>query len=131
MIAILIDTQVLVWLLDDDPRLGKAARRLLVDSRNEVAVSYFSLLEIVLKSAIGKMTYDDSVFEDISAMNLRLLPADRAALANYKIFDEANKDPFDNLLLAVAKTGVYRFMSSDHLVLNSKSSPVKLVNATK
>ncbi len=129
MEATLIDTQVLVWLLEDDPKLGKRARKQLEDPRNEVAVSYFSILEIVLKAAIGKMTYDDSIFEDIAVMNLRLVPADRAVLAAYRIFDPENKDPFDNLLIAVAKTGDYRFMTSDSVILESEKLSIQLSDA--
>lgn len=129
MAKILIDTQILIWLLANDQNLGKQARKLLENTANEVAVSYFSLLEITLKAAIGKITYDDMIYSDLAAMQIRLLPANRKALAGYRIFNTSNKDPFDNLLLSVAKAENYQLMTVDQPILQTKVGGLKVLDA--
>lgn len=47
---ILIDTQVFVWLAD--------SLNLLLDTSNEIIVSFFSLFEIIIKASLGKITFD-------------------------------------------------------------------------
>ena len=62
-------------------------------------------------------------------MGIRLLPANRSALKHYQIFNRANKDPFDNLLLAVAKAGGYQFITSDRVILKTVPAGIKLFDA--
>lgn len=131
MARFLIDTQVLVWLLNDEQRLGAKAAKALANPANEVAVSYFSLLEIVLKAAVGKMTYDDKVYGDIDDMHLRLLTPNRRTLANYRIFNSKNKDPFDNLLLTIASDDNYCLVTSDVAILTATRSNTETIDATK
>lgn len=131
MAKLLIDTQVLLWLLDNDKRLGARARSLMASGSNEVNLSYFSLLEIVLKAAIGKMTYEDSVHEDLAAMDIKLLSPDRAVLKNYRIHDSDNKDPFDNLLLTTAIIHGYQIVTSDKPILDIALPGLKKVDARR
>lgn len=127
--TILIDTQVLVWLGEDNKRLGPEARRLLADTANQVLVSYFSLFEITIKASIGKMTYNDAIFDDLPKAGLQLLSADRQYLKNYRIFNTDNRDPFDNMLLTVAQVEQCAFMTSDEKILASAVKGIQLIDA--
>lgn len=55
---LLLDTNVVLWWFEDNPRLGVEAKRLIADETNEVMVSEVSLWEIVIKSRIGKLQLD-------------------------------------------------------------------------
>ena len=122
MTTILIDTQVFVWLTNSDSRLGGKSLALLRDSSNVVAISYFSFFEIAIKSSIGKLEFDSSVIEDLDVMGIELIMPDKQSLTNYKIYADQNKDPFDNMIISVAKIENCALMTSDKKIL---SSPIK------
>lgn len=128
--TILVDTNVLVWLAQGNERLGIKARSMLERPSSQVCASYFSLLELTMKAALGKIEYDYTVLEDMALAKIRLLPADTEYLAAYKIYNQGNKDPFDNMLLAVAETEQCAFMTSDKRILNlDVPSGIKLLDA--
>jgi PIN domain nuclease of toxin-antitoxin system len=52
---LLVDSQVLVWALDDSPRLGPAARTLIA-ATDGVYVSAATVWELTIKSMLGKLT---------------------------------------------------------------------------
>ena len=56
---LLLDTQILLSVMQDSPQLGRAARRLL-DEAQAIHVSSVSLWEIAIKSALGKLRLDQA-----------------------------------------------------------------------
>jgi PIN domain nuclease of toxin-antitoxin system len=63
----LLDTHVLLWWLDDSPKLGPRCKELIGDQRNEVFVSAATTWEISVKKALGKLEAPediDSIVED-------------------------------------------------------------------
>jgi len=51
---ILLDTHVLIWVLEDTPLLSARAREAIIDGKNMVFVSSASVWEMSIKKAIGK-----------------------------------------------------------------------------
>ena len=129
MQTILIDTQVLVWLINEDRRLGHKALAQVSNPANRVLVSYFSLFEITIKASIGKMIYDDALIDVFSDMGVELVTPSRKHLQNYRIFNLNNKDPFDNILLAVAIAEQCDFMTADDAILATDVEDLKITNA--
>lgn len=114
---ILIDTQVLVWLVSRDPRLGKKAAQTLTDTTNRIFISYFSFFELTIKASTGKLTWDTSLIEDLPSMGIDLIMPDMNALQGYEILNPANKDPFDNIIMSIARSRNAKLMTSDHKIL--------------
>jgi PIN domain nuclease of toxin-antitoxin system len=52
---LLLDSQALLWLLDDNPRLGPRARQA-IKSAQGVHVSAATVWELTIKSMLGKLT---------------------------------------------------------------------------
>jgi len=52
---LLLDTHVLLWWLDDNPRLSSKARTAIADGKNMVFVSAVVIWEIKIKQALGKL----------------------------------------------------------------------------
>lgn len=75
------------------------------------------------------MTYDDSVLDDLSAMDIELVLPVREHLRGYRVFNPANKDPFDNILIAVALSEECEFVTSDGKILATSIEGLKLVDA--
>lgn len=51
----LIDTHVLIWFVENDPKLSASVRQILEDPTNIVLVSHASFWEITIKKSIGKL----------------------------------------------------------------------------
>ena len=128
---ILIDTQVLVWLIENDPRLGPAALRTLADTSNRVSISYFSFFELTIKASIGKLIFDNTIVGDLPEMGITLIAADVDALKNYTVLNPSNKDPFDNIIMSVARSSKRTLMTSDPKILTVKAPRLALLDATK
>jgi PIN domain nuclease of toxin-antitoxin system len=128
---LLLDTQVFIWLINQDKKLGTAASKTLNDPANEISISYFSFFEMTIKASIGKLEYNSEILEDLPKMGIELILPDVSLLKDYTIFDLGNKDPFDNALIAVARHEKTTFVTSDHKILASSVPGLKLLDATK
>jgi PIN domain nuclease of toxin-antitoxin system len=128
---LLIDTQVFVWLINEDKRLGAKTLQMLGDTSNQVCISYFSFFELTIKASIGKLAYDGTVLNDLPKMGIELVLPDIAALSGYTVFNPNNKDPFDNILIAVARNEAAEFVTSDPKILAVSAPGFVPLNATK
>lgn len=126
---LLLDTQVFIWLINEDARLGKNALMVLHDASNHISLSYFSIFEMTIKSRIGKLTLDPSVINDLPKMGIELLFPHKDTLREYAIFNAENKDPFDNALISVALQEKCVLITSDVKILAVTNPRLKLINA--
>jgi PIN domain nuclease of toxin-antitoxin system len=130
-VKLLIDTQVFIWLINEDPRLGAKTLAMLQDTSNEVFISYFSFFEMTIKASIGKLDFDGSIINDLPEMGVTLIVPSNAALQRYTILNPENKDPFDNILATVAITEKCTFITSDPKILAISIRSLSLLDATK
>ncbi|MBI5446467.1 MAG: type II toxin-antitoxin system VapC family toxin [Deltaproteobacteria bacterium] len=109
---LLLDTHVLLWWLDDDPALSKAARDAIADGQNLVFVSAVTVWEIRIKEALGKLGIPSDFQEVLAAQPL--LPLDVTAEHAHAIarLPDHHRDPFDRMLIAQA--GVERLAVVTH-----------------
>jgi len=126
---LLIDTQILIWLINEDSRLGDESLKILRSTANQINISYFSIFEMTIKASIGKLDYDPTLLDDLPNMGIDLLIPDKTTLQNYSVYNLDNKDPFDNALIAVAIHENCAFVTSDPKILKVSVSNLKLINA--
>ncbi len=111
---LLLDTNALIWWMDDEPILGAATRKLIADPSNTVFATVVSLWEITIKWRIGKLPRRGSeyggllVTEGCELLNVR--PDHVSAL---ETLEAHHKDPFDHLILAQAKVEGATIITSD------------------
>jgi PIN domain nuclease of toxin-antitoxin system len=110
---LLLDTHVLLWLMNNDPRLSRQAHSLIVNA-SEVYVSSASIWEIAIKSRLGKIEEDaEVVAEKLEAAGLsELHVTHRHAVATGKL-PLLHRDPFDRLLVAQAICEPMRLLTAD------------------
>ena len=130
MLRLLLDTQAFIWLINDDRRLGTKTKEVLTNTNNEVALSYFSIFEMTIKSSIGKLDYDQSIVNNLSSMGVDLLLPDQNTLIGYKIHSEDNKDPFDNALITIAINDRLQLVTSDNKILQTKIKDLSVIDAS-
>lgn len=110
---VLLDSHVLLWWLFDDGRLNPAAREVIAEGADEVAVSTASVWEIGIKRAAGKLAAPDDLPEQIQALGFTAwsITVDEArAAAN---LPRHHGDPFDRVLVAQARERSATLMSAD------------------
>lgn len=129
--TVLIDTQVLLWLINDDKRLGVKAKSILLNAENRLFVSYFSLFEITLKASIGKLSINPDYVDNLQKNGIEILFPKTNELKQYKVYSEKNKDPFDNMLITSAKENGLEFMTSDQRILELSEPGVSMLPASE
>lgn len=117
---VLLDTHAILWILWGSDRMGPAARELLLGKDCQLAASYFSIFEMTIKAGSGKLQYDNSLLDYLEKLDIAILPADFDYLGEYQVYDPSNKDPFNNMLITVARQHRYTLATADKAILNAK-----------
>lgn len=121
---LLLDTHVLIWALEDSPRLGSSARSLLLDVDHEHWVSAASVWEIAIKASLNKIVLArplHQIEKGIVAAGFRVLDVTvrhAAAVADVRI---PHGDPFDRLLLAQCEVETLRLVTADRALAGQPS----------
>lgn len=109
---LLLDTQIMLWWLLDDPRLRPDTRELIVAAPCVVSVA--SIWEVAIKHRLGKLPVDPTVFRDQCLVaGASILPILEAHVIETGLLDPVHEDPFDRLLIAQARVEGLMAVSSD------------------
>ncbi len=112
----LVDSHLLIWVLEASKRLSRRARKVLSDPSCEYYVSAASVWEIVIKASLKKLELGRDLQElepGIEAAGFRFLPIQpRHAVAVGALAFHHN-DPFDRLLVAQCKVEHLTLLTSD------------------
>ena len=123
---LLLDTHILLWVMQDAPQLGRPARRLLNDAE-AVYVSSVSLWEITIKSALGKLRVDQNEFDaQLEKIGFAPLPVTWAHTRGLRKLPLLHGDPFDRMLVAQAMSEPLHLLTRD-AVLKTYSDLVVVV----
>lgn len=113
---LLIDTHILIWILIDDPKLTPKARKLL-DKADEIYISTASFWEMAIKQNLGKLDLQlEQVIEECQNLGIQELPVTAEHTLALLGLEPLHKDPFDRLLVAVAKAEPMRLLTADSKV---------------
>lgn len=110
---IIIDTHIFLWAIFEPEKVSKSNLQELESLSNTIFVSSISLVEIMIKNAIGKLAVEADFIEVIENSGFELLDFnahDALALKDMPLY---HKDPFDRMLIAQAINKKYRIMSED------------------
>lgn len=122
--AVVLDTHVLVWLLQGSERLGPRSRGLITAAAHteSVYVPAISTWEVAMLVAKGRLALDREVGEWLSAA-LRLPGMRLAALDPLVAVDatrlpgDVHGDPADRLIVATARRHAALLITDDKLIL--------------
>jgi PIN domain nuclease of toxin-antitoxin system len=118
--TLLLDTHILIWFLDNDPKLP-ANIRTRIETTPNVFVSIASLWEIAIKINIGKLTLAfpfDEMQSNLAAVNITQLPIYFNDLQSYLSLPLHHRDPFDRIFIAQAINHNLTFVSQDSQMKN-------------
>ena len=125
----LFDTHVAIWTLFDDPRLSKAARRILSNPGNEFLFSVCNIWEIAIKRGLHAPGFQHDPreirqyllrngCEELTIQSRHAVEVDRLS--------PIHKDPFDRLLIAQARVEGIILLTADP-VIAQYPGPIKKV----
>jgi PIN domain nuclease of toxin-antitoxin system len=117
-VNLLLDTHIAIWAVEDNPRLPKAARALILDPSASLFVGVVSLWEIAIKHALGRGAESmpmpaANALAFFQASGFVLLPVTSAHVLTLETLPRHHDDPFDRLLVATALTEPYRLVTHD------------------
>lgn len=113
---LLLDTQVLIWHVEDDPRLSISHSDLIADPANETFVSIATLWEIAIKVNIGKLNLSLEFLDLIAHLqtsSIETLQIREEHLNSVSSLPLHHRDPFDRLLIAQAQVERLQVLTTD------------------
>lgn len=110
----LIDSHVLLWLLENSPQLSTTAKDII--QNQDLAISIASLWEIEIKRSIGKLqvpfipTQLAKICTDRDIQIVPVTPAELDVLGNLPFI---HRDPFDRIIISTALSKGYPLLTHD------------------
>ncbi len=116
---LLLDTHILLWYLDNNPKLPRNWKLCIEDRHNSIAASMVSLWEITIKVSLGKLELQDdltTVENILRQQGIDLLPIRTVHLLHLLNLPFHHRDPFDRLIIAQAQAEQLTLVSDDDMI---------------
>ncbi len=114
MKRLLLDTNVVVWLLlNDRAAVSRKAVRALSNERNAVSLSAVSVWEIAIKRSLGKLDVEASWANALTQLDFDPLPVTAMHARAVEQLPWHHRDPFDRLLVAQATLEDHALVTAD------------------
>jgi PIN domain nuclease of toxin-antitoxin system len=120
-----LDTQVVVWWDEGSRKLGENAKKAILNA-SWVCVSAASEWELAIKAAIGKAVLRRSILEAAVDAGFEALPILFEHAQAVRSLKPIHRDPFDRLLVAVARVEGVSLVSADTFL---DQYPVTVIDA--
>ena len=109
---LLLDTMVLIWVLDNSPSLTDKTREIIQDAERRL-VSSISISEIEIKRSIGKLTIPELYVEKIFESGFDELSFDFDDAFGLRNLPLLHRDPFDRMLISQATAKGLTILTND------------------
>lgn len=116
MSGLLLDTHAMLWLLDDHPRLGPAARAAIMHPDTTVYVSAASPWEFQVKLWSRGRVVEHDLLDRLDALGLSTLPISAADGLTAGSLPLHHRDPFDRMLVAQCMEHDLTLMTVDRVM---------------
>ena len=110
--AYLVDTHVLLWDMNADPRLSRHHAEIMASDAAKF-VSSATLWEIAIKASAGKLSMPHDFLRILEESEVDLLPVLPAHAMRTATLPLHHRDPFDRMLIAQAQVEKLTVLTSD------------------
>ena len=124
---IVLDTNALIWWINDTQKLSKKARKIVKEAEETrtIYISSISVLEIYLlikKRRLGLYSMTDDWLQKVEDLSyVHFIPIDnKIAVLSVELADFAHKDPADRIIIATALNLGAKLVTSDKKMLDYK-----------
>ncbi len=129
---LLLDTSVFLWMVFDEPKLGRKTKRLLEASSTELWLSPISLWESMLLDRDGKLRLEPNPLrwarDTLAAFPFHEAPLNHEVALCTRGISMEHEDPADRFLAATAAVYNLTLLTSDERLLEGRGYSV-LANA--
>lgn len=113
---LLLDTNVLLRMLEEPHRLSADVQAALDDLSNTLVVTTASLVEISIKVGTGRMVMPPRLLERLSEFGCDVLPVKAEHAMRMADLPVIHRDPFDRLIVAQALAEDLILLTTDRLL---------------
>lgn len=128
----LLDANVLIWWLSDDPRLSPEVLRMLENDSSCIHVSILTLFEIELKTSNRRLQVGGNLIVDVLekyAIDIcHPMPRELPDILSYPV---GHKDPFDRAVIGLASLRGWKLVTSDAVLIKQSGKKVKVIDSRK
>jgi PIN domain nuclease of toxin-antitoxin system len=114
---LLIDSQSLIWYVDQDHLLSPTAHAAMTDPDNDLLLSAATIWEIAIKVGLNKlslsMPYRQWITQAMTDLSMTVLPITVEYADVQAGLPKHHRDPFDRLLVAQAQAENMTLVSAD------------------
>lgn len=118
---LLLDTHIILWALNDNPKLSDLAKNLILNEENDIYYSAASIWETTIKymAKPDKIRISGSKLSELcKEMGYFMLPItdDHVKALETLVYDnphQEHNDPFDRIMIAQAKADKLTFVTHD------------------
>ena len=125
----LLDTQVLIWAVENPQKLGARAAEIIRDAANELLVSKVSVWELAIKLALGKLGLKiplrDFMQAHVFPAGIRVLNVELEHIFRLQTLPLHHRDPFDRILIAQSLVEGFPLISGD---ASLSAYPIEIIN---
>ena len=111
--ALLLDTCVLLWLLEGDSRIVDNQDLLFLLNKRERFFSSISIAEIEIKKSIGKLNIPETYLDSIRDSSIKEMGFFGVEAKQLGSLPYVHKDPFDRMLISTAIQHGMTIVTSD------------------
>jgi PIN domain nuclease of toxin-antitoxin system len=112
----LLDTHVLIDLLTEPHRVGRAVRTALEDPLNDVVVSSASAWEMAIKASIGRLRAPDDLEAELLREGIGSIDITVSDARSAGALHRHHSDPFDRMLVAQAQSRRLTLVTRDAML---------------
>ena len=125
----LLDTQIVIWALEDNSQLPKAIREIIDNPNHDISITIVNLWEIAIKRSIRKLKLNcrlNDIQDQLTHKQVDTLPITVKHLMTVETLNFVGKhrDPFDRLIISQAIVEDLTLISSDP---HFRNYPVKIL----
>ncbi|MDR1563554.1 MAG: type II toxin-antitoxin system VapC family toxin [Oscillospiraceae bacterium] len=123
----LLDTHTVIWFLNDDPHLSKAAEEAITSPTAHNHVSIASLWEVGIKMSIHKFDFEGgfSAFCDLIRQNgFKIIHLEQKYIQNMLSLPLIHRDPFDRIIVSTALCEDMTILTADENISKYKVTSV-------
>lgn len=125
---ILLDSHVVILLINEPEKLADDVIEIIVDGKNEIFCSLASIWEIAIKLSIGRIEVDlEILLETLKNNNILLLHIDEKHILKTKSLPLLHKDPFDRMIVAQTIVENLCLFTRDKVLREYSKKLIKLV----
>lgn len=110
---IIIDTHIFLWAISEPDKIDIQKRAELETAANIIYVSSASIVEIMIKSSLGKLQVNFDPIEIAERSGFELLEFSAQDAIPLKNMPFHHKDPFDRMLIAQSNARGFFLMTDD------------------